>query len=291
MADPYPIRPITEAEFDVFEAVTGHAFVLSPPSDAYRSHELARLELDRCIAAFDGVDQVGTATVFSFRMTVPGGMVPAAGVSWVSVLPTYRRRGIMGSLVRRQLSDISERGEPIAALLPTESPLYGRYGYGVATRHASFAILRGEGTLAPDAPSDPAIRLRITTPADARGEMAKVYDTVLQSRPGFFARPDIWWDRVTREPGGGYTPLCCLLAEDEGGPRGYALYAGNNRREDEDGLPDCTLTIRELVAADPAAGAALWGDLLSRDLVTEVRVRRRPADDPLQSVGHTGIVA
>src|SRR5271163_1224296 len=100
MADPYPIRPITEGEFDAFEAVTDHAFVLSPPSDARRSHELARLELDRCIAAFDGANPIGTATVFSFRMTVPGSVVPTAGVSWVSVLPTYRRRGIMGSLMR-----------------------------------------------------------------------------------------------------------------------------------------------------------------------------------------------
>jgi predicted acetyltransferase len=145
VADPYPIRPITQA--------------------AHRTHERARLELDRCIAAFDGADQVGIATVFSFRMTVPGAVVPAAGVSWVGVLPTYRRRGIMGSLIRRQLSDIRERAEPIAALLPTETPLYGRFGYGLATRHASFTIRHGEGALTPDAPSDPAIRRRITTPA------------------------------------------------------------------------------------------------------------------------------
>lgn len=282
MAEPYPIRPITEGEFDAFESVTGRAFVLSPPSDAHRAHEIARLEFDRCIAAFDGADQVGTATAFSFRMTVPGGQVPAAGVSWVSVLPTYRRRGIMNALMRRQLGDIRDRGEPVAALLPTESQLYGRYGYGVATRHAAFTIRRGEGALAPDAPADPAIRLRITTPQDVRHEIAKVYDTVRQSRPGFISRPGVWWDRVLRDPGGGYTPLCCLLAEDAAGLRGYALYAGNNRREDEDSLPDCTLMIRELVAADPAAGAALWGDLLRRDLVTEVRARRRPADDPVQ---------
>src|SRR5580693_3248360 len=100
MADPYPIRPITEDEFAAFGAVTDHAFVLSPPSDAYLAHERARLELDRCTAAFDGADPVGTATVFSFRMTVPGAQLPTAGVSWVSVLPTYRRRGIMGSLIR-----------------------------------------------------------------------------------------------------------------------------------------------------------------------------------------------
>ena len=136
-----------------------------------------------------------------------------------------------------------------------------------------------EAALAPDAPSDPAIRLRITTPADVRDDMATVYDTVLESRPGFFARSDIWWDRVMRESGVGYTPLCCLRAEDEGGPRCYVLYAGNNRWEDEDCLPDCTLMIREIVAADPAAGAALSGDRGPRR--SGGRQRR-----PLASAGH-----
>ena len=280
MREAYPIRSITQGEFDAFSAVTDHAFVLSPPSDEGRAQDLARLELDRCIAAFDGCAQIGTATAFSFQMSVPGGLLPTAGVSWVSVLPTYRRRGVMRSLMRGQLQDIRDRGEPVAVLLPTESPLYGRYGYGMATRHASFTIRRGEGALAADAPSDSKIQLRIAPPRECRGELEQVYGAVLRSRPGFVARSDVWWDRATRGPAG-QTPVTCLLAEDATGPRGYALYAGNNRWEDEDLLHHCTLTITELVAADPAAGAALWGDLLSRDLVTEVRARRRPADDPL----------
>ena len=41
------------------------------------------------------------------------------------------------------------------------------------------------------------------------------------------------------------------------------------------------LTVRELMAVDPAASAALWADLLSRDLTTEFRIPRRPVDDPL----------
>ncbi|HLQ56601.1 MAG TPA: sterol carrier protein domain-containing protein, partial [Streptosporangiaceae bacterium] len=41
------------------------------------------------------------------------------------------------------------------------------------------------------------------------------------------------------------------------------------------------LNVREMIALDPAAATALWGDLLSRDLVGEVRARLRPVDDPL----------
>jgi predicted acetyltransferase len=170
-------------------------------------------------------------------MSVPGGLVPTAGVSWVSVLPSYRRRGVMTSLVRRQLQNIKDRGEPVAVLLPTESMLYGRYGYGMATRHASFTIRRGEGVLAADAPSDSAIRLRIAAPKECRDELEKVYGTVFRSRPGFVARSAAWWDRATRGPGG-QTPLNCLLAEDAAGPRGYALYAVADRW---DPSPWCTV--------------------------------------------------
>ena len=41
------------------------------------------------------------------------------------------------------------------------------------------------------------------------------------------------------------------------------------------------IRLRELMALDPAAEAALWADLFSRDLVGEVVAPSRPIDDPL----------
>ena len=107
---------------------------------------------------------------------------------------------------------------------------------------------------------------------------------MLAGQPGFFARDDDWWGRVLHdEPGErhGAGPLRCLLAEDGSGVRGYALYATRERWDDATGLPDGELTVRELVAADPAAGAALWQNLLDRDLIASVIAELRPADDPL----------
>jgi predicted acetyltransferase len=115
-------------------------------------------------------------------------------------------------------------------------------------------------------------------------ELAKVYEAVLPSRPGFIARNEAWWQHAVFDPADerqGASPLHCLLAEDHGGPRGYALYSGLNSWDGETSLPDGVLIVRELVSADPAASAALWADLLGRDLTTEFRVRRRPVDDPL----------
>ncbi|MBV9206404.1 MAG: GNAT family N-acetyltransferase [Actinobacteria bacterium] len=282
-AGPYPIRPITEDEFDRFHAVDEHAFHGSPPSEGDRRQLLDRFEFDRSLAAFDGGAPVGITSVFSFRLSVPGpDALPAAGVTFVAVLPTYRRRGVLRSLMRRQLADVRERGEPLAVLWASESVIYGRYGYGRASWYLSFSLRRGEGTLARNAPADPGLRLRLADPAAGLPELAKVYDAVLPSRPGFFARNDAWWRRVIYDPKEereGASPLRCVLAEDDGGPRGYALYSGVDTWQEF--LPENVLTVRELMAADPAASAALWADLLSRDLTSEFRLQRRPVDDPL----------
>jgi predicted acetyltransferase len=288
--NPDPIRPITEDEFDRFHLIDEHAFHGSPLPARDRENTLSRFEFDRTLAAFDPDlgTPVGITAIFSFRLTVPGGALPAAGVSWVGVLPTHRRRGVLRSLMRRQLADVRSAGrEPLAVLWASEAGIYSRYGYGRASWHLAYTVRRGEGQLLRSAlAAADGVRLRLVPPQDAQVELAKVYDSVLSSRPGFFARDERWWQKVLNDPEDerkGASPLRCVLAEDDSGPRGYALYSGLHRWQDELFLPDSTLTVRELLAADPAASAALWSDLLSRDLTTEFTAQLRPVDDPLLS--------
>jgi predicted acetyltransferase len=290
---PYPIRPIEEDEFDSFMMVDEHAFHGSPMSESRRRMVLDRFEFDRTLAAFDETTPAGVTMCFSFQLSVPGQEVlPAAGVTFVAVLPTHRRRGVLNSMMRRQLADVRDRGEPLAILWASESVIYSRYGYGRASWNLDFTLRRGEGTLATTAPSGTApsgtapsgsgLRLRLAEPEATLPELAKVYDAVLPARPGFFGRNDAWWRRTIYDPAEerhGASPLHCLLAEDASGPRGYALYSGVDTWTGF--LPENVLTVRELMAVDPAASATLWADLLTRDLTTEFRVPRRPVDDPL----------
>jgi predicted acetyltransferase len=283
---PYPIRPITEDEFGAFQLVDQHAFHGSPVSGAELDGVLSLFEWSRSLAAFDGTTPVGITGIYSFQLCVPGGMLPTAGVTWVGVLPTHRRRGVLRSLMQRQLADIAAGGEPLAALWASEAGIYGRYGYGRASWQLTFTIRRGEGALASASASGTGLRLRLVAPGDAQAELAKVYDTVLQARPGFFARNEQWWQRVLFDPEDrrkGASPLRCVLAEDDNGPRGYALYNATGTWDEETFLPIGTLDVRELIAADPAASALLWADLLSRDLTSEFRAQTRPVDDPLLS--------
>ena len=281
----YPIRPIGPDEFDRFQLVDQHGFNEGPMSEGNRRLVLSRFEFDRSLAAFDGGTPIGIAGIYSFRLSVPGSeLLPAAGVTWVSVLPTYRRRGVLSSIMRRQLADVRGRGEPLAVLWASEAAIYSRFGYGRASWHLGFTLRRGEGALAASVVPDRDLVLRLADPSAALAELAKVYDSVLAGRPGLFVRNEAWWQRIIYDPPEdrrGASPLRCLLAEDESGPRGYALYSAVRPPDPEPFLPAAVLVVRELMAADPAASAALWTDLLSRDLTSELRAWERPVDDPL----------
>jgi predicted acetyltransferase len=288
MAAPYPIRPISQDEFPAVYEVLGHAFNATYPAELEMQHDLGVTEFDRTLAAFDGTEIVGTAIALTFQMTVPGGAAAVAGVTGVTTAPSHRRRGILSSLMHRQLSDIRDRGEAIAALFATEAGIYGRYGYGAAMTQLDLTIRRGEGVLSAPAGDSPfesvtVPRLRIVQPQRAAAELALVYGSVQRERPGMPARDDRWWEQVLWDPehrrsGGG--PLRGLIACGDAGPRGYALYSAS-ADWNEDALPSGRLQVRELIATDVASYAAIWNNLLSRDLIGEVRARMRPADEPL----------
>src|SRR5258708_7087492 len=184
-----------------------------------------------------------------------------------------------------QLADMAAGSEPVAALFASESVIYGRYGYGPAADQYSFTFPRGDGAFRSlPAAAQPAPRLRLADPKDAVAAMKAVYEAVRPTRPGMLTRHDGWWQAHIADPEfmrEGSSPMRCVIAEDQAGPRGYALYAVKPDWG-RDSMPAQVLLLRDLFWTDPAACATLWADMLSRDLVGEVRARMRPADDPVQ---------
>src|SRR5260221_5533724 len=93
------------------------------------------IEVERMHVAFAGDRMIGGAGAFTFQMSVPGGaLVPTAGITVVGVLPTHRRRGVLRMLMKEQLEDCRARGELAAYLWASEATIYGRFGYGLASR-------------------------------------------------------------------------------------------------------------------------------------------------------------
>ena len=277
------LRPVTAEEFEAMHAVLDEAFGgdLHPEDLA-----LARrtFEYDRSLAAFVDGRVVASSGIYSLDMTVPGAVVPTAGVTYIGVLPTHRRRGILGSIMQRQLEQARDRGEPIAALWASESAIYGRFGYGMASQRLSVRLQRGHGGLRPGVAGEGADgRLTLVRSQDPRAEMEEVFRAAGTRRPGSFARDERWWDVLLADPERsrrGWSALRCVGAHADDGPAGYATYRTKGGWDD-DSLPDLRLNVVELVAATPVARAALWRYLLGIDLVTEIRADNLPADEPL----------
>ena len=130
----WDVRPTRDLEeFRRAVGAIGHYFGGWPADEEAAQRFASNLPLERMHAAFDGDRIVGGAGAFPFELTVPGGPVRCGGVTVVGVLPTHRRRGVLTAMMRAQLEDIRERGEPIAALWASEEVIYRRFGYGLAS--------------------------------------------------------------------------------------------------------------------------------------------------------------
>ncbi len=151
------------------------AFGYTYEGDPSLTAEMSVFELDRTLLAELDGEPSGIASAYSLRMSLPGGGdAKVAGVTWVGVLPTARRRGVLRALMATQLADVHARGEAVAALFASEPAIYGRFGYGVASRQMSLLVRRGHGGL--DAPQDSSLHARILPVDGSRQAMAQVYD-------------------------------------------------------------------------------------------------------------------
>ncbi|MFD7442124.1 GNAT family N-acetyltransferase [Streptomyces sp. NPDC059909] len=239
-------------------------------------------EADRSIAAWDGDECIGTAGAFSYRVSVPGGaFVPAAGVTMVSVAATHRRRGVLTSMMRRQLDDVRAWGEPLAVLTASEPAIYGRFGYGVGTQQVNVEIDTSRVRIAAP-PGTDGVRLRFAPVAEAAEACEAVYLRTIGSRPGMLARTPGWERLPLLDPPSerdGASPLQCVLAERDGEVVGYVRF--HTKPKWHASGPDGSIMLSDIGALDPAAYAALWRFLFEIDLTSTVRARMRPVDDPL----------
>lgn len=267
------LRALLEVDESAFGEAAGEDF---------DSPHLAVLEEDRTLLAWDGDQAVGASSVYSLELSVPGGSVATAGVTWVGVRPTHRRQGAMRQMLDQLHEQASERGEPVAALWAAQSPIYQRFGYGVASRLMRTVVPKDAGGFF-RAPQDDTIRLRMMAPTDDRELTQAVYDDVRSRRPGLPAIDERWHQRNVHDPVGdreGASPLTSVVAFDGSGPRGYVRYA--LKPNWSEGYANGTIQVRHMLAADPAASAALWRYLIDFDLSGRVEAWNTPSDDPVQ---------
>ena len=267
------LRPITPDLLPAYQQADARGFAanLDRPIDDPWSN----LELDRAVGAFDADEVVGIGRNYSLELTAPGGtLLPAAGVSWITVLPTHRRTGILRSMMDHLLLDACDHEEAALILTASEGGIYGRFGYGVATQVLGIELERRRIAWRAPAPG----RVRLVSPEEASAIAPVVFDQVRRTRAGVVSRPDDWWEGEwwdTRDS----APRFDVVFEGESGPEGFALYGVDGGWSE--GETTKTLFVRDFVAATPEAAAGLWQYLGHVDLIRTIKAANVPIDTPL----------
>ncbi len=275
-------RPITDDELPDFLRVVGTAMLSGPPSPEMVEDRRRYFDIERALASFDeGGRMCGVARSFPTEMTVPGGVVPAAAVSAVGVLPTHRRRGHLSGLMRAQLDDVRERGEPVAILIAAEYPIYGRYGYGPAVHACGVRIdAHAQWRAAPTG------EVELVRNEDFAEAAATVYDRARRAIPGHISQTDVYWDWIA-----GIADLHdgddtarrdapkVVWYDGDGVPQGVATYtvSGDWVRN----RPTGELSTSLVVSATWEAERELFRYLTSVDWISTVKAGLRPVDDPV----------
>jgi len=271
------VAPESTEEF--FAAIL-HGFHDEYVADRWEPHRKV-FEPDRSFGFQVDGRWVSTCGAYTRTLTVPGGSVPAAAVTVVTVQPSYRRRGLLTEMMKHQLHDVHQRGEPVALLWASESAIYGRFGYGQASPQVR---LTGKTKTT-------AFRSDVDLGAGSVGEVERdqaipvikrLHQSLLPQRVGALNRTDEWWTVRWHDPEawrhGASAYRFALHYDRRGRPDGYVAFRVKNDWSES----GAEVIVEELDAAGAEASAGLWRFVLDLDLVRSFSRQGAPLDESVR---------
>ncbi|GAA2104012.1 GNAT family N-acetyltransferase [Brevibacterium salitolerans] len=229
--------------------------------------------------ALDASIPVATFAHFEKTVHVGGGrLVPAHLITWVTVRPTHRRRGLLRSMMTANLVRAHSEGYPFAALTATEGSIYRRFGFGPATWYNEIELDTSPGF---QLAVEPDRRLEMVDPQVLRELGPSLYERFQKVSPGATGRQRTYVDvaagDLDRDTGDKDRGIRAAVHYDEAGvPDGYVSY----RFAGWDVKPT-TIDVMDFVAVSDAAYSSLWAFLGAVDLVERVRFGYAAQESPL----------
>ena len=280
---PITIRVVEETELADWGRAVNSGFMEAKGDGAVEIRE-AFYDPGRTLGAYDRGRCVGTFRSMDRELTVPGGgTLVADAITNVTVAGTHRRRGLLTRMMTRDLAAAAERGDSLAILVAAEYRIYGRFGFGPATAHMGYTIdkLRAGGVRVP-AEADGG-SFEFLTMEEWRKIGPEVHDRFRRTQPGAIDRRAVNWRLRTGElqdrDKSWKEPLVVLYRDAAGRPAGFLAYTVTE--EWPNMITKCTLKVRDHIAVDQAAAAALWRYALSVDWIDKVEISSIAPDDPL----------
>jgi predicted acetyltransferase len=275
------IRNADPSEYRAAVEVVSTAFLDHPDLDALAAAISKSWEPSRTWIGLDGGRVTGVFRSWPTELTVPGGAtLRAAAVGPVTVLPTHRRRGILRGLAAAEDRAVRERGEAVAVLHASEYGIYGRYGYGPATRSTDWTIHTDAAGGVHGARSG-SVELLPSRDATTKATLQAVFDAWRHRQAGEIARRERDWDLglgIEDAPWGKrWKGWVAVHRDDAGHADGYARYTAESKEHDL--LPGGVLKVDEVVGLTDDAYASLLQYVIDVDLIRTVVLNNRPESD------------
>lgn len=270
------VRVLDPDEYRAANALFSTSMHFSPATDESWAVRGDAYQQGRVLGAFRDGTLVGTVLSHSGELSVPGDAVlPMAMVTAVGVRADQTRRGVLTALMRAQLTGLAE---PVATLRASEASIYGRFGYGVASRGRTVRITRGKAAFRATAPGSGSVRIMPITEAERQDLLPPLYEAVSRRRPGWAARPEGWWQAVRMWSLEQWATTLAAVHTGPDGDDGFAVYRVARGEHDK------TLHVHDMFGANDAAWGALWRFLITIDLVATIKAELRPLDEPIEEL-------
>lgn len=272
-AAPLVLSRATDADWPGIIALDARSFALPAPLPDDEITEFRSKVRDAFVVrdtGSDGAPLVAVSLWHVLPLTVPGGAAAeAAGLSWVSVAATHRRRGLLRRMLTEQFAAWHAAGLPLAILTASEGGIYERFGFGPACFSHSVTIDPSAVRWRTPAPADSAVRYGTAEQIAAR--VPALHARWAATVPGAVGRPAAWWPSILADRGfrrnSQTSGLHYLLHDD-----GYASYRLDAREK--------TARVEDVCAVTPQAHTDLWRVLTGLDLVGSITAKL-PVDDVL----------
>ncbi|MDL9937771.1 GNAT family N-acetyltransferase [Gordonia sp. ABSL1-1] len=268
----------TDADWPDIITTDARAFAMrNPLEDAERDDLRAKVADDDVVLIRDDSHHtrplVGVSMFYRMTMTVPGGRpIPAAGLSWVSVASTHRRRGILRTMITALFDQWEAENQPVAILTASEGTIYERFGFGPACFADRVSVTPGRPQMRAPLPDETTVRF--ATPEEIAVTVPELHDRWTATVPGALGRSAAWWRPILADRASERAPsasgLHYLLHAD-----GYASY-----RVLKNDAGTVAAELNEVVAITDDAHTDLWRVLISLDLIPSLH-GAIPVDDPL----------
>jgi len=163
---------------------------------------------ERRIAVRSDKQCIGGCFSYQMRLAVPSHSdkpnqsIAVAGLAGVAVSPAAQGRGALTAMMRYHLRQVKNLGDAASVLMASESGLYGRYGYAVATEMAQWHINIREFSL--QCELDGSIVL-LHDRSEMHRRLASLHQTHCTLQAGELLRDPLWWQLTLDPPKSSWT--------------------------------------------------------------------------------------